>query len=908
MRWIERVLCIIIFGNFLFAVSAAQAGTTVIFINGINNTPQMAADNTNILLKRYCDSYSCADTEFTLYYNNTDTFFDDVGELNIQAETEQRADVLAKLYVRKALGLTDSMVLDLTVGSQGYTLHRQAKDAYVSLLSFDEAVNKLAVPQDLNTFGLDAKNANQAIGKSLRELRKKVIDELSKDAGTRKVILVPHSQGNYFAQTVAASVRAVEVNAVSQRLAVMGVASVSSLAIERNEHVSLRQDRALFLHAAGTSYYVNGNFDAGWSLGPDPSGDDFLQATENSSNNHGFIETYFNARFLPLPISSTKCGLVPVPKEQDPRQLWDSKKLAYGITCSYRPDFSTMPTLMGVGSTFLSQRGIQLHSFITQKINTSIVALNSERSTLNGRTYEVITCGTWSQCRDAAIAKGGQLVTIRSQAENDWLMSTFASKVKSAVGFWIGYTDSPNEGVWRWTSQESSGFENWGASPGFPPEPNNSDGLEHYTLAYVIPGINYGKWNDAVNDTKGAITEAIVEYLPNGDQGRTSWDLAGAFTTRLNPSGAWSYGYRMSSLAAIQALSAPSTNCSDLGLACWLMSAGAPQIPFVGANLTGGILTKRTITVAPNEVVLHPGMNGEQAIVAWKAPAAGTYRIKGVFTAVDVIPSGVTATVDQGLPGSIYTASLNSSNRSGRFDLTLQLAIGQVLYFSVDAAGNYGNDSTALSVTINNAASVAPTLIYREEFDSFRSSDWIPLVWRGSYSVNDGVLSLHEIVYFTSNNVILAPQKLVVEFRMGGYSGSYDESWREFEIVEADSATPGLWPRNSVRLFYSSFNRGSVWVDALGTYGPLCPGGVCSQPAALIGSPPGIEGPPIEYRLTIDGDMLTIEQGQTLDAITWRASGRLAKSMVGKNLRLNFLNASKPGGQMQMDWIRVYGK
>lgn len=380
MRWLVRALCIL---SSCLGVNTATAGTTIIFVNGINNTPQMAADNTNILLRRYCDAYSCQDTTFTLYYNNTDTFFDDVGELNVQAETEKRADALARLYARKTLGLSESMELDLTHGSQGYILHRQAKDAYVALLSFDDTTNKLVVPQDFNTFGLDAKNANQAIGKSLRELRAKVIEELNKDAGTRKVVLVPHSQGNYFAQTVAASVRAVEASSISRRLAVLGVASVSSMAIERNEHVSLRQDRALFLHATGTSYYLNGNFDAGWSIGSDPSKDDFLQSTENSSNNHGFIETYFNARFLPLPISLTKCGLVPVPKEEDPRQLWDTRKLAYGITCSYRPDFSTMPTLMGVGSNFPSQRGISLHSFIAQRINSSIIAMNSGDPTLS---------------------------------------------------------------------------------------------------------------------------------------------------------------------------------------------------------------------------------------------------------------------------------------------------------------------------------------------------------------------------------------------------------------------------------------------------------------------------------------------------------------------------------------------
>lgn len=314
----------------------------------------------------------------------------------------------------------------------------------------------------------------------------------------------------------------------------------------------------------------------------------------------------------------------------------------------------------------------------------------------NNHSYELITCGTWSKCRDAALAKGGSLVTVRNQAENDWLQSTFGI----SEDLWIGmYYDGYAKEL-KWVSGEPITYSRWGenkngASVGVYPE--------EYCVYMNAESVSVrGYWND-VDCGNSHRTKAIIEYLPNGYQGKTSWDLAGDFTTRTNPTGVWRFGYRMNSLSAVQSLVAPKSNCSDLGLTCWLMSATAPDIPFVGANLNDGTLTKRTIGVAPNEVVLHPGLNGEQAVVAWKAPAVGTYRIKGTFQVVDVIPTGVNVAIDEGL-ASIYSASLGRANQSGNFDFSRNFAKDEVLYFSVDAAGNYGNDSTALSLTITKTA------------------------------------------------------------------------------------------------------------------------------------------------------------------------------------------------------------
>lgn len=461
-----------------------------------------------------------------------------------------------------------------------------------------------------------------------------------------QVIVISHSQGNFHAEAVDAYLRYGKSSAESvlydTNMRFVGAASVAA-STPNGRYVSITEDIALKLHRARRT-----NIDY-----------DILPPTITMCLSGGFCA--FNESSL-LAIDATIHGFVEI---YTAIPLYGTELLTGNVVAPFR----VLANLIEASRSELQGGGVFLGS--------------------NGHRYQTITCGTWSQCRDAAATKGGQLVTIRSQAENNWLVSTFPM----TEHYWIGTTNYGVADAWRWVSGAAFNYTNWGNNL------NNLGGNENCAHFYsVTPGF----WNDLRCDSPD-VTKAIVEYLPNGYQGKTSWDLAGDFTTRTNPSGLWGFGYRMNSLSAVQSLLAPKSNCSDLRLTCWLMSATAPDIPFVGANLNDGTLVKRTIIVAPNEVVLHPGMNGEQAVVAWKAPSTGNYRIKGTFQVVDVIPTGVNVAIDQGL-ASIYSAFLDRAKPSGNFDFNRQFAKDEVIYFSVDAAGNYGNDSTALSITISRTA------------------------------------------------------------------------------------------------------------------------------------------------------------------------------------------------------------
>lgn len=109
-----------------------------------------------------------------------------------------------------------------------------------------------------------------------------------------------------------------------------------------------------------------------------------------------------------------------------------------------------------------------------------------------GHYYKALdNCGNWEQCETAAQAVGAHLVVIEDQAENDWLIGAF-NVAATEMGYWIGYTDKEQEGVWKTVTGEIPTYTNWLSG-----EPNNGGGRENYAL-FMYYG-TYG-WNDVPRD------------------------------------------------------------------------------------------------------------------------------------------------------------------------------------------------------------------------------------------------------------------------------------------------------------------------------------------------------------------------------------------------------------------------
>ncbi len=131
-------------------------------------------------------------------------------------------------------------------------------------------------------------------------------------------------------------------------------------------------------------------------------------------------------------------------------------------------------------------------------------------SPVNGHQYGLTTPASWHDARAEAISFSGDLVTVRSAAEDAWLQTTFLSIDLQKV--WIGFTDEAVEGQWVWVSGEPVTYTNW-----YPGEPNDwpsSPQGEDYA-SYFFPWNQ--QWLDYPSPFYGdypVLFPGIVEVVP----------------------------------------------------------------------------------------------------------------------------------------------------------------------------------------------------------------------------------------------------------------------------------------------------------------------------------------------------------------------------------------------------------
>ncbi len=102
-----------------------------------------------------------------------------------------------------------------------------------------------------------------------------------------------------------------------------------------------------------------------------------------------------------------------------------------------------------------------------------------------GSTYYLLTQGTWAAKEAEAVALGGHLATISSDAENQFVYDLWRAN-STIFGLWIGLNDIAVEGQFRWTSGLPVTYTH------FPPtEPNGgtSENAVHLDLSNA-------NWND----------------------------------------------------------------------------------------------------------------------------------------------------------------------------------------------------------------------------------------------------------------------------------------------------------------------------------------------------------------------------------------------------------------------------
>lgn len=117
--------------------------------------------------------------------------------------------------------------------------------------------------------------------------------------------------------------------------------------------------------------------------------------------------------------------------------------------------------------------------------------------------YMVLTPSNWSAAQAAAIALGGHLVTISSQAENDFVLLSIARPNLVDGRVWIGLTDEAEEGTFAWVTGEPLAFANWSVG-----EPNDTRGTQDRAEMLLFDG----RWNDIEDVPRFITVNGVVEF------------------------------------------------------------------------------------------------------------------------------------------------------------------------------------------------------------------------------------------------------------------------------------------------------------------------------------------------------------------------------------------------------------
>ena len=138
----------------------------------------------------------------------------------------------------------------------------------------------------------------------------------------------------------------------------------------------------------------------------------------------------------------------------------------------------------------------------------------------NGHLYEAVAAQpgiSWTQARNAAELAGGYLVTLTSQAENDFVFGLVDNDIYwyhgiNLRGPWIGGFQpqgSPEpDGNWQWVTGESFDFQNWNIG-----QPNEFNWNNENSIHLGNQATRTSDWNDVPADF-AEIQSYVIEYVP----------------------------------------------------------------------------------------------------------------------------------------------------------------------------------------------------------------------------------------------------------------------------------------------------------------------------------------------------------------------------------------------------------
>lgn len=208
------------------------------------------------------------------------------------------------------------------------------------------------------------------------------------------------------------------------------------------------------------------------------------------------------------------------------------------------------------------------------------------------------------------------------------------------------------------------------------------------------------------------ITAALLTLGPSTGAAAlvTSWDAAADFSATSNPNGAWSYGW---SAARGSAFTLDTVATTVSGLNVWT-SPGNQVEPDVFFNGTTGTITPRTNPIPAGTLAFHPGPFGQNAVVRWTAPTAGSYNVQASFIGRDMAGPTTTDVAVLANGKQLWAGEVTAYLATQPFSAgPLNLNAGDTIDFTVGYGSDhtYFYDSTGLSAAISLPGDTTPPVV-----------------------------------------------------------------------------------------------------------------------------------------------------------------------------------------------------
>lgn len=196
----------------------------------------------------------------------------------------------------------------------------------------------------------------------------------------------------------------------------------------------------------------------------------------------------------------------------------------------------------------------------------------------------------------------------------------------------------------------------------------------------------------------------------SGSSAASSWNVATDWVIGSNPSGQWSFGWSQSRGSAFNPITRE-VDYTSLSVDTW--DGPYYGFPHVDHNYGGSEFRTYCCFIPAGEVLVHPGPGGQNGVIRWTAPAAGTYSVSATWTARDYHAGTTTddAVLENG-SHQLYAGEVTGLTGRSSFSGEVTLAAGDTLDFTVGVGtdGSYSSDSTGVAIEIDQSDSTPPVV------------------------------------------------------------------------------------------------------------------------------------------------------------------------------------------------------